>query len=818
MSLLLHLVFVSGVVFVFFFFSLTPLLCQSAACPSVAMLVADVVDVAHASSAPVEQVEADGADRTATETQADEPAPTSAESLDSSAAAPPTPTVVASDQTPQGRSSLTHAAAAASGAMQAMHAWVMETQQSLRAVVSFPPLKSKLLQRPPFAYLHDLLRGMRRHSAIFDDAQRTGISDDMWHIDALRAKAARIEFATRIIRFTDALIRADSATAAEESLPMPQPVDLVEVRECETTAAWLRRVAALAAQELRPVPLASVPSSVAATPQLLARYRSAAPSAAASPWPAARFNALLATPAGPALPPRTPATASLPLATDTPAGRSGPGALCPPLFPLHESAVNGTMTTASGSDDAASSHQRRPSRASSEFGPVPEEPTAPIPSAAVAAAPFAGTEPVQHLATSASSSAPPAVSARIVRETRQLLGLFLPPASLTRDRLRHPSASLLLELLAHLADKTGFADGVAPRLQDLHPLADDVAAQRRVLERALRYVSLVAGSHASTLTVAQLLDGQHAEELHRLLQQLITLALDPHLRLDVVQRRFDSGVSESAVDAAAFSSPEGLRAPDIDALPAYVADTHRALQSLLSSSSSTPLLPAPLSVAELSLVTFDVFHRAVALVAAGCSFDGLVPADRTDLRMFHARTNTPAVNRAARLAFVGRIIGVVNGAVLQQSDAAPVPLDPEAVVSAGSPRGPVPTAEAAAASDYGRLVHALLQRLIEVASDPNIDRAALLHQGDASHSAHSSAANGHAHSAPLSASTAASAAAAASPPVAAANGVDSTNSPAFPLVAPRKVAPKRSCSLVALASLIVGAGAITAAYVWTVSG
>jgi hypothetical protein len=48
--------------------------------------------------------------------------------------------------------------------------------------------------------------------------------------------------------------------------------------------------------------------------------------------------------------------------------------------------------------------------------------------------------------------------------------------------------------------------------------------------------------------------------------------------------------------------------------------------------------------------------------------------------------------------------------------------------------------------------------------------------------------------------------------------VDSTNSAAFPLVASRKAAPMKSCSLVALASVVVGAGAIAAAYVWTVSG
>ena len=144
-------------------------------------------------------------------------------------------------------SSVQSSPAAAAAAPRAYAGWVTQTQSRLAALVRFPPLKPKLLERPPFAYVHDLLSGMSRRSSVFDSSAGS-IPPECWNIHALQAKAARLEFMSRLVAFVE-------QRAASLSLPTPpavQPLAVVESRDCEQTGAWLRAVADMALAELRP--------------------------------------------------------------------------------------------------------------------------------------------------------------------------------------------------------------------------------------------------------------------------------------------------------------------------------------------------------------------------------------------------------------------------------------------------------------------------------------------------------------------------------------------------------------------------------------
>jgi len=119
--------------------------------------------------------------------------------------------------------------------------WVSACRVALSRVVSFPPLKDKLLARPPFAYVFDCLVSVHRCSHVFNGAN---IAPEEWTIDAVQTKDARVSLLSRIIHHISSL----SGQPLHSSI---SPLAIVELREPDRTCELLRVTAELAAERMR---------------------------------------------------------------------------------------------------------------------------------------------------------------------------------------------------------------------------------------------------------------------------------------------------------------------------------------------------------------------------------------------------------------------------------------------------------------------------------------------------------------------------------------------------------------------------------------
>jgi hypothetical protein len=105
-----------------------------------------------------------------------------------------------------------------------------DTKKLMEQITMKPSMKEKLLRRPPFRYLHDILMGVNRETSFF-----TGLyKGDETHSELLQGKDAKINFLTKAIKHVNNFYETELKV---------DPLKIVAGKEAHLTNRFLQAVA-----------------------------------------------------------------------------------------------------------------------------------------------------------------------------------------------------------------------------------------------------------------------------------------------------------------------------------------------------------------------------------------------------------------------------------------------------------------------------------------------------------------------------------------------------------------------------------------------